>query len=335
MGAGGPTVVIRADGGRTLGLGHVIRCLALAEALTGRGAAVTFLTRTTEPAVLARLERAPCAVERLPGGDEAAAVGERARGAAAVVIDVYGVTVACQEAVRRAGARLLVIDDLAQGRFVADLVLNQNLGARPEAYDAAPHTRLLLGPRYALLRRAFRGVVAAPARPPRVLVTMGGADPGNVTARALEALDALPDAFALDVVLGAAFAHADVVAAVAARSTHPVAVHRDPPDLPGLMARATLAVSAAGSTCWELAHLGVPAVVVGLAANQASIAAALDAAGVARSAGAASPFPAGAVGRLVAALLADASGRARMAAAGRALVDGGGAARTAEALLAA
>jgi spore coat polysaccharide biosynthesis predicted glycosyltransferase SpsG len=229
-----------------------------------------------------------------------------------------------------------MIDDLARGRFLADVVLNQNANVRPEAYAAAPHTRLLLGPRYALLRRAFVGRTAGGVSDrPRVLLTMGGADADNVTLRALAEADALAVDFALDVVLGPAFPHGDAVEAAARRARHPVTLHRAPSDLADLMAGATLALSAAGSTCWELAHLGVPAVLVVLADNQAGNAAGLEAAGFAISLGDAARLSGGALREALAAVLTDPGRRARMAAVGRRLVDGGGAERVAAEVMAA
>ena len=336
-------VVMRADGGTTLGLGHVMRCLALAERLVERGACVTFVTRADEPAVLTRLaaggfDVAPVRAGAAPARGVATLLERAAAiGAKAAVVDVCGLTVDEQAAIRDAGLRLTVIDDLARGRFVADVVLNQNADARPELYAAAPHTRLLLGPRYALLRPAFvgRSATPPPGGSPRVLLTMGGADPDNVTLRVLREADALDADFALDVVLGPAFPHGDAVEAAARTARHPVALRRDPGDLPGLMAQAALALSAAGSTCWELAHLGVPAVLVVLADDQAGNAAGLASAGVALSLGAAARLSGPALREALGVLLADPVRRARMAAAGRRLVDGAGAGRVAAEVLAA
>jgi UDP-2,4-diacetamido-2,4,6-trideoxy-beta-L-altropyranose hydrolase len=336
-------VVMRADGGARIGMGHVMRCLALAERLTARGAGVTFVTRAGEPAVAARITAGGFAVEPVPAradgvGEVDALVGRAAAaGARAAVVDVPGLTADEQAAIRAAGLRLTVIDDLARGRFVADVVLNQNADARREAYTTAPHTRLLLGPRYALLRPVFVGRLGGPpgGGPPRVLVTMGGADPDNVTLDVVREADALDADFSLEAVLGPAFAHGDAIVAAARTARHPVTVHRDPADFPGLVASATLALSAAGSTCWELAHLGVPAVLVVLADNQAGNAAGLAAAGFAVSLGEAARVSGGALREALAALLADPARRARMAAVGRGLVDGAGAARVAAEVIAA
>jgi UDP-2,4-diacetamido-2,4,6-trideoxy-beta-L-altropyranose hydrolase len=334
-------VVVRADGDAAIGLGHVMRCLALADRLIERGASVTFVTRSGEPAVLDRIAAQGCAVVPLPRRDDRAADLDAllkqaaVTGATAAVVDVQGVDRPSQAAIRAAGLRLTVIDDLAHS-FVADVVLNQNLGAEPAAYRVEPHTRLLLGPRYALLRRAFTGRRATPAGgPPRVLLTMGGGDGDNVTLRALREADALEADFALDVLLGPAFPHGESVSAAARSARHPVRIHRDPPDVPGLMAGATLALSAAGSTCWELAHLGLPAVLLVLADNQEAVAAGLHAAGFAISLGEAGGDFGPALREALGGLLADATRRSAMAAVGRRLVDGEGAARVAAAVMAA
>jgi len=333
-----PPIIVRADGDAAIGMGHVMRCLALADRLTERGAPVTFVTRASEPAILQRVAAHGCDAVTLPrGGDPAGdvtALLERAAaiGARAVVVDVQGFGAAGQAAIRAAGLRLTVIEDMARTGFSADVVLNQNIGVRADTYAVAPHTRLLLGPRYALLRRAFAGRTATPAAGrPRVLVTMGGGDGDNVTLRTVQEADALDADFALDVVLGPAFPHAESVLQAARAARHPVAVHRDPPDLVDLMAGATVALSAAGSTCWELARLGVPAVLLVLADNQEGNAAGLHAAGFAVALGEATGDGLGpALRAALAALLADPARRARMAAVGRTLVDGEGAARVAD-----
>ena len=149
-------------------------------------------------------------------------------------------------------------------------------------------------------------------------------------------MDALPGEFVVDAVVGPAFqAIEELSKAVAGVFLDSVGVHRHPPDLVEFMADATVAVSAAGSTCWGARLLGVPAVLLVAADNQAGIAAGLAAAGFAASLGPVAPFPAEALGAAVGALLADAGRRARMAAVGQLLVDGGGADRVAGEVLAA
>lgn len=335
-------VLVRADGGAGIGLGHVTRCLALAGALRSKGAEVAFVTSGDDPGVVAKITTADCAVEPLPKGcDENAAVSfllERASKLAVrlVVVDSYRIELKHQLAIKGAGLKLLALDDFGSGRFAADFVLNPNLTARAENYSVDAGARLLLGPRHALLRPEFleaAGRPAAPAAVPRILITMGGSDPSGMTREAWKTLDAAPGEFALDLLVGAAYPGAGALAREAAAARHPTEVHHDPADVPGLMRRASFAVSAAGSTCWELALLGIPAIVLVTAANQQGVAEGLQKNGFALSLGSGAPFPAGALKAAAAELLGDRNRLKAMAAAGKKLVDGRGAERVAEAVL--
>jgi spore coat polysaccharide biosynthesis predicted glycosyltransferase SpsG len=93
------------------------------------------------------------------------------------------------------------------------------------------------------------------------------------------------------------------------------------------MASADLALTAAGSTCWELACLGVPALVVETADNQRWVAAVLAAAGAVERCGRWGDQDPSELAERVAALLADRVRLTAMGTAGRRLVDGRGADR--------
>lgn len=351
MSGGAVRVIVTTDAGASVGLGHLTRCLALADRLRARGAEVTFLTRLLPEPILARIRAGRCEIALLSGAadgrSEIPFLLEHIQALAprVVVADSYEVTTAYQQAVKSSGVRLVVIDDLAREHFVADVVLNQNIDARADRYSVEPYTRLLLGPRYALLRPEFRADGTLPQvleTPRRVLIMMGGADPDNLTSPALGAVDLVPGEFVVDVIVGPVFAARGELFKAVAAAAHPVRVHQDPPDVAAIMARAALAVSAAGSTCWELAVMGVPTVLLvapdgreGVVAQLQAIADGLEAVGFAVSLGPAAPFPAGACRDAVADLLADSTRRARMAAAGRGLVDGAGADRVADGVLAA
>jgi len=332
-----PPLLFRADASATLGTGHVMRCLALAQAWRQAGGRAVFLQAATTPALTRRLHEEGGASEPLaaaPGGaDDAAATIRQAHacGAAWVVGDGYQFDAAWQQQVRAAGLRLLLLDDYGHAEhYHADLVLNQNLSADAALYARRdPATRLLLGPRYALLRREFTAAArpardcSAPAR--KVLVTLGGSDPDNVTAKVLAAVARLPG-IEVCVVIGGSNPHrATLLAAAAAHPAVRCAV--DAPDLPGLMAWADVAVTAGGATLWEAAFLGLPSVVVVLAANQAPAVDRLHAEGTIVALGQADARAVPDIGRAVAALFAAPAQRLQMSARARALVDGHGAER--------
>ena len=213
-----------------------------------------------------------------------------------LVLDHYGLGASWQQRMQLglcqgddAAPAVLVLDDLADRAHQASVLMDANRldPAAPDSYrDLVPETcTTLLGPAYALLDPLYpRLQPLQPARSQlaRVLVFFGGIDAANHAAVALQALSH-PRLLhlAVDVVVGAAAPHrADLECRVLQRPN--TSLHVGLPTLAGLMARADLAVGAAGTASWERACLGLPALVVPVAENQEQGAQALQAAGVAR-----------------------------------------------------
>ncbi len=317
-----------------------MRCLALAEAWRALGGRVTFAVtdglgaveaRLRDVADLVRIDAAPGAIADA-GATRAAVLTSEA---AAVVVDGYVFDEAYLAALGGLAPIVVIDDEPRCARYPVDLLVNQNLHASPDAYAAAaPGARLLLGPRYALIRREFRTAVRTgsgePARAVRVLVTLGGADPANVTRTAIQALEGLGDAgLEVRVLVGPLNPRAAELLGAARGAAGHVEVLHMPPDVAGLMAWTDLAVSAAGSTTWELLHIGVPLVLVTLADNQRAIATSLGHAGLALDLGWHADVTAESIAAAIMALAADGPRRRRMAEQGRLLVDGLGAGRVA------
>ena len=157
------TIVCRADASAAMGAGHVMRTLALAQAWHDLGHGVVFVMAPTDVALEARLAGEGFEVMRLaaPAGSAADAAETSAvvrdRGAAWIVLDGYQFDADYQARLTEGAARVAVVDDYAHaGRYAAAVVVNPNFYARADLYanrDRA--TRLLMGPRYALLRREF------------------------------------------------------------------------------------------------------------------------------------------------------------------------------------
>jgi UDP-2,4-diacetamido-2,4,6-trideoxy-beta-L-altropyranose hydrolase len=103
----------------------------------------------------------------------------------------------------------------------------------------------------------------------KVLVTMGGSDPENVTARVTKALQfANPEATEAKIVVGGSNPHFTELQVMASHFDFPLQLHRDASNIAELMFWSDVAVSAAGSTCWELIFLRAPALLLDLAENQ-------------------------------------------------------------------
>jgi UDP-2,4-diacetamido-2,4,6-trideoxy-beta-L-altropyranose hydrolase len=337
-----PTQVLRADGGPGIGGGHVMRCLALAQAWSETGGRAVFCAATLAPSLRQRLvdEGFGCvAVDATAGSSadaQATVAVARSLGARVVVIDGYQFPIEFHRRLRDAGLRIAALDDNGEiGDYVDDLVINQNRHASPALYaQRAAHTRLLLGTEYALLRREFRSWQGLPRTFPavarNVLVTLGAADPLNVTADVIACIGpALAADAEIVVVVGGSNSHADAIAAEAARLPHCRLVRDPGGEMAGLMAAADLAVCAGGSTMWEMACMGVPFIPIVIAGNQCQAVAAMGGDGYPTVEGAAvaRDLPA-----TVAALAGDPGRREALSRRGRQLVDGRGAERVCAAL---
>jgi UDP-2,4-diacetamido-2,4,6-trideoxy-beta-L-altropyranose hydrolase len=345
MAGGVGTLLVRADAGVRLGIGHVMRCLALAQAWQEAGGRAVFAAAELPEALEARIAAEGAGVERLavePGGENDTRETLRAAGrtgARWVVLDGYQFGADVQERLKGGGLQVLAVDDYGHaGRYAANFVLNQNLQATEALYPRiGPSTRLLLGLPYLLLRREFWDwrdwERQTPARARKVLITMGGTDPDNVSLRVMRAVGRLPaEAVEAVAVVGGGNPHRADLEEVA-RRTPAVELRVDVRDMPALMAWADVAVSAAGSTSWELAFMGLPALCVVLADNQGPTADALGRGGLAWVLGPGSaPMP-GQIAAALLELLADRDRRAEMSRRGRGLVDGRGPLRVVEAML--
>jgi UDP-2,4-diacetamido-2,4,6-trideoxy-beta-L-altropyranose hydrolase len=232
----------------------------------------------------------------------------------------------------------MVIDDTVRlALYETDMLLNQNLGAERLKYNCNDGAVLLLGPEYALLRREFvawRGRLhTVPETAQKILVTLGGADSDNVTLTVTQALRQLEiDRLQIRVVAGPANPHIEELREAAARFPGKFELLTGVSEMAPLMAWADLAISGAGSTCWELACMGLPAVTLVLAENQRAIAEQLNAAGLVLNLGRHEDVRAERIAAAVDGLLYSSFRRLRMSQRGRALVDGKGAERVARAL---
>jgi len=326
-------LVIRADADANTGTGHLMRCLALAQGWKDAGGDLTLVTRCANPALLRRFsDEGAQLVSMLPGKD-----GEQLRACldelgrnAWLALDGYQFDGDYQQQLKAAGHRFLYFDDECQlPKQYANVVLNQNLGAEKLPYAVTADIKLLLGVRYVLLRREFRTWKSwtrqIPARASKVLVTAGGSDPDDLTGLLLRALAQVAQTGIEAVVaVGASNPKAGELEALCRSLRLNARVEKDVADMSKLMAWADVAVAAAGSTCWEMASLGLPALVAIVAENQRRVAEQAQEHGVAINLGWRNALRPETIASALSSLLADAPARAAMSQRGRLLVDGNG-----------
>ena len=264
-------VVFRCDAGAVAGLGHVSRCLTLADAFAAQGIPVRFVTAVGAGMTGAALvERRGHRVEPAAGpvgskDDLTAICGSlSAEAEPLAVIDSWNADAAYMNAVKQYAITMRIHDEVGAAP-PANILHNFHLDA---AYHGADDGQLrLLGPRYNLVRPAFFACSGIPNVAPRAVVTFGGEDPHNHSLWALTELgDVLADG-RVDVIVGPAHPNpASVQAAAAGRPN--TRVISDPPDMAAIFAGASLAITAGGTTCYELAAAGVAQLAVAVEDHQ-------------------------------------------------------------------
>ena len=308
------TFVFRVDASTIIGTGHVMRCLTLANALAKNGADVVFICREHEGHLCDRIEEQGFTVHRLPSPAKEFEVEatpfhagwlgvswqEDAEQTGAVikslgikpdwlVVDHYALDHRWEESLRPLVGRIFVIDDLADRNHDCDLLLDQNLvaGMQTRYINKVPTgCSLLLGPEYALLQPIYAEL--HDRLPPRegpvrsILISFGGTDCDNLTGRALAAFLSLnPPDIEVDVVISSGSPFFAVIQDQVSGHDN-IHLHNTLPTLAPLMAKADLAIGAAGTTSWERLCIGLPALVVTLAENQRPIADGLQRQGLVR-----------------------------------------------------
>jgi spore coat polysaccharide biosynthesis predicted glycosyltransferase SpsG len=167
----------------------------------------------------------------------------------------------------------------------------------------------------------------------KVMLTMGGADPDNITARVLRVM---LSQFELEVtvVVGYNNPHLSQLQGMAGKNSGTVHFVENATNMPQLIASADVAVAAAGTTSLEMCFLGLPAILFVLADNQRAVAEELNRRGAAIHFVAYGNSADGELANCLRCLIAPPERRSAMSKIGRTLVDGLGASRVVEQLLA-
>lgn len=323
------TAVFRVDASREIGGGHLARSLTLADGLHEAGWRTVIAARAGSREMLPGFSRKAHDWLVLPDGDEKPVLREYCfQGAELLVVDHYGLDAEFGTALRPWAKWVLVIDDLADRPYDANILLDPTFGRDVAVYrDLVPeHCQMLLGPQFALLRPAFakerEGAInrrKGGKRPLCLLISLGAGNSGDLAARIASHVVEHDHDVIVNIVYGA-----EQTRALATRHDR-ITEHGMVRDMAGLMAAADLSVGAAGGTSWERCCLGLPGVVVVLADNQREIATALNAAGAIDYVEAkGQPEVAVAVAEAVAALLRDDGRRAAMGNGAAAICDGAG-----------
>ena len=282
----------RVDAGLSIGAGHLMRCIALADELKKNGAFITFICQpcisdlekliTNRGYGLIKIETNSfhdnSAIDShwLKDAQETKKALSILGGVDWLVVDHYGIDAKWEKFIRPMVNSILVIDDLANRTHDCELLLDQNLhidGSTRYKNYVSKDVRQLIGPGFALLRQEFIDVRSVQTYRDgvvrRLLIFFGGVDLENLTSHLLADISSCFNTqdLIIDVVLGAACPHVESVALQCEKLSN-VIFHYQTNNIAQLMATADLAIGGAGTAVWERCAIGVPSIIVPIADNQ-------------------------------------------------------------------
>lgn len=336
---------IRADANSDIGTGHVMRCISIAQELQKSGQEVWFVCADETSAKLLEAKGQRYYILNTDYRDMENELDNFLfmlceQSPDALLIDSYYVTA---EYLKKLGecVKTVFIDDMAFFPYPVDVLINYNIFAGPDLYkdylEEKPY--FLLGMDYAPLRSEFRDVsYDVQASVKDVLITTGGSDKYNLAGQILKKLlsDNETKELNFHVVSGVFNQHLSILEELK-RTFQNVHVYTNLADMSKLMQKCDLAVSAAGSTVYELLAIGVPVVTFSFVDNQVKSAEAFGEKKVAVMQGHYEPFSAeefvSGLTEGIKQLMGNCQMREELMKKGRQLVDGNGARRIAEAII--
>lgn len=281
-------IIFRTDASMSLGYGHVMRCLALADAFKKLGKKSVFIFSPNGDALYEEVVRKGHEYRILTSSplhslgeseqaDAYATLSNLSTATKLVVVDHYQLGMNWEEVIISSDISLLAIDDIFRSHC-SQFLLDQNVIKSENFYvdNISKECVCFLGPRYALLSESFQHLrhrVKTRSKLEKIIIFFGGTDPDNETEKALLGVLAANKNFKIDVVIGGNNPHRSRLLTLCS-STHST-LHIQTPHMARLMLDADLAIGAGGSASWERCCMGLPALISTQADNQVPIAATL------------------------------------------------------------
>lgn len=273
-------ILIRADGGTNIGMGHIMRTLTLAKELK-KYFDVAYVCRTDEEdKTIKPGNKYSDGVHRVQvlgfkiffvREDKVLEDLKDIQGDI-LITDSYDVDEEYFEVTKKIFSRTIYIDDMCLYNFKgADMIINQNINAEDLDYKLNSETNYLLGCNYTMLREEFRNThfKYIKRRAKDIMVTFGGADSFLLTLKTLYYLK--DENYNFHVVVGPAFSNEYINKLRSYESYSNVYFYYNA-DMKALMEKCDICISAAGSTLYELCAEGVPSLSVIIAENQSKVA---------------------------------------------------------------
>jgi spore coat polysaccharide biosynthesis predicted glycosyltransferase SpsG len=293
-----PKIVIRCDAGRNVGFGHVVRCLALAKRLSGDAPVEALFAMQRDEIGNQYVRDHGFSVQELhiehatdQSEDDWLEKVLMNNEAECLVLDVRTpLTKSALVRARRKGLLVVTVDDLSARSSAADQVYLPPIPqVKRMTWEGFTGKRFIgwdwiLMPERVMTHRA-QAVLSREPKTLRLVVSMGGSDPAELTLRIVEILKTMSIDIELSVLIGPAYRAVDELESLVQSLPWPTHIFVNPPNFLEILGSASLVIGSFGATAYEVAALGVPSLYLCLSADHAESASALQDAGCAISLG--------------------------------------------------
>lgn len=344
-------VAFRVDGGSGVGLGHIIRCLSLANEFRKKGHNVVFFSKLELG--INRIELEGFDVIRVSNtrdetdngfyyGDlneldnemNDISIGVQKHGIDLLIIDSYNVSERYFLGLKKFVKKLVYIDDVNRFVYPVDILVNGNINGEYLNYKKFSHDEiLLLGPQFNMIRDEFRELPdrTISQKVENIMITTGGSDPFNLSDKIVSILleDFELKHLNINIIIGDGFRNTEALKKIQ-RSNKNVILHENAKSMSQIMKNSDIAISSGGSTLYELCACGTPTLAFILADNQKNIVEKLDRLGYVINIGWHTNLSSEQLTRSVKLLMHDFNMRKLLCEKGRKLVDANGTKRIVE-----
>lgn len=277
-------VAFRVDASSEIGLGHLIRCLALSEELIRRGHVCYFLSKIDSVELINRIVKSNVSYQKIKPNVslqedlDSSIKFSNENDIDWIITDSYCIDAKYIMEIKQNGFNVLSIDDTAQIHYYSDVVLNQNIGAEKLRFSTENYTKMLIGTKYIMIRDELlkRDKKIENNEVKKILVTFGGTDSDNFTLKILKLLSSINENVEFLIVLGPFNLFYKDIERYDREVGCKIKLIKSPEDMAEVYLESDIAISAGGSSCYELAHFGIPNIIIAVADNQIKVSHELD-----------------------------------------------------------
>ena len=270
---------IRVDASPEIGIGHIMRCLTLAQELKNNFDKIIFLTQKNSSDFIETIMKNEFEVIFISANNDSDIIKNIVTTNSVnknfLLIDHYNVDSNFESSLKNTFEKIFVIDDLANRKHDCDLLIDQNyyrdLNQRYEKL-IQNGTITLLGPKYAIIRPEFRKInkktIKKNSQIKKILVSFGGSDPTNECKKVLDALCSIENSKFEIIVAAGIYNHKFEQLKKLYEKYSNIKIYRHVDELSRLMVNSDLFIGAGGTTTWERFYMGLPSIVTIISDDQ-------------------------------------------------------------------